>query len=143
VTGLRDPLLVGKGGNYTIEIDRGVALVRVWKTPVDSETGARYAEEKIGHLRRLSREPDVRGLLLDLADAPPITGPRTQGAIEAMVASFEGAGKTVAVLSGPSELQRMQLCRIVRAAAPSKGAVVTSFIDAIQRLGLSLRPGPG
>jgi hypothetical protein len=128
---------VANGGNYTIDLTDGVVLVRVWRTPnVDSATGAGFAEETLGHLARLSSDPDVRALLLDLADAPRVTGPKTQGALEGMVACFEAERKAIVVVPGDSNLQVMQLIRIIRAAAPGYGQLAATRAEALGKLGV-------
>lgn len=101
-----------EGENYTIDIVDGTAECRVWRRPdTDSKAGARFAQKKIAVFQRLAREP-VRGLLFDLREAPTVTGPKTQKAIESMLLPWKRASKPVAILVGPSHLQSLQIQRL-------------------------------
>ena len=111
------------GGNYRIEIERGVATCRVWRRPdVDAATGALYAQEKIAHFEALARGP-VRGMIFDLREAPPVTGPRTRAAIGEMIGAFERAGRRIALVAGEHPTQRLQLRSVVDELAPMHGRV--------------------
>ena len=122
--------LYAEGGNYRIELDASIATCRVWRRPdVDAETGAAFAKEKVAHFDALARGV-ARALIFDLRDAPPVTGPKTQEAIGLMISTFERVRRRVAIVSGPSATQRLQLPRIVDAAAPRSGRVFASADDA-------------
>ncbi len=122
--------LYAEGGNYRIELDARIATCRVWRRPdVDAETGAAFAKEKVAHFDALARGA-ARALIFDLREAPPVTGPKTQEAIGRMVSAFERARRRVALVSGPSATQRLQLQRIVDASAPISGRVFVTPEDA-------------
>jgi hypothetical protein len=115
-----------QGGNYRIDIADGVATCRVWRRPdVDAQTGAGWAAEQLEVVQRLAAEPatSVRGFILDLQDAPPVVGPRTEAAIGQMLAPWETRGRPVVVIPGASPTQRLQLTRVVRLHAPTWGRV--------------------
>ncbi|HEY8429058.1 MAG TPA: hypothetical protein VIL20_11815 [Sandaracinaceae bacterium] len=123
--------LYAEGGNYRIELDASrIASCRVWRRPdVDSETGAAWAREKVAYFDALA-SGDARAMIFDLRDAPPVTGPKTQEALGKMVSAFERHGRRIAIVTGPSPVQRLQLQRIVDEAAPTVGRVVTSLDEA-------------
>lgn len=118
------------GGNYVIEIDAdGVAYVRVWRRPdVDSETGARFAEEKLAHLRVLARR--CKGLVFDLREAPPVVGPRTEATLAAVLSMFDGARKRCAFLVGGNPVQQLQLRRLIAAHSSPHGRVESDLVKA-------------
>ena len=116
-----------KGGNYSIEIDRAVALCRVWKTPdVTREEGAQFAAEKVRLLGELASLPRTRAraLIFDLREAPPVWGPATQEALETIVAAWERARKRIAVVVSDDAIQRLQMNRIVAVQARAWGKIV-------------------
>ncbi len=114
------------GGNYAIDIDdAGVAELRVWRRPdVDSVTGARFAEEKIAHLRRLAIG-QAKGLVFDLRDAPPVVGPKTEAALGSILEIFEGVRKRITMLVSDNSVQQLQIKRLVTKHAPRFGRVDT------------------
>jgi hypothetical protein len=121
-----------RGDNYSIELENGIARCRVWKMPeLSSLAGAELAQEKIRHVTALSRSGVAKGMLFDLTEAPSIVGPKTETALKAMLDAWEARSLPVAVVAGPSALQRMQAGRLVASAAPHWGAV---FVDLAQGL---------
>lgn len=123
--------LYAEGGNYRIDLDAvGVATCRVWRRPdVDAATGASFAREKIAHFEALA-EGRARGMLFDLREAPPVTGPNTQEALGRMFQPFESAGRPIAILVGGNALQKLQMQRLAGTTAPSHGRVFTSESEA-------------
>jgi hypothetical protein len=118
--------LVEEGDNYRIELDGGVAHCRVWSRPdLDFEAGARLAAKKVAICSSLATSA-ARGLLFDLRDAPKVTGPKTQKSIEQILAAWESAGRPIAVIVSPASLQRLQLSRLARDAAPRHAEI---FVD--------------
>jgi hypothetical protein len=113
------------GGNHSFELREGLAYCRVWQRPdVDSATGAKWAREMIGHFEQLALAS--RGIVVDLTDAPPVNGPRTQDALGRMLHSFERARRPVAIVVGPNAMQRLQLQRIIEDEAPTQAKLFDS-----------------
>jgi len=120
------PKLVDEGDNYRVELDGGVALCRVWTRPdLDFETGARLAAQKVEICRRLAAG-EARALLFDLRDAPKVTGPKTQKALELILGAWESAARPIAIIVSPASMQKLQLSRIAKDAAPNQCEV---FLD--------------
>jgi hypothetical protein len=113
------------GGNYTIELDPdGLAHVRVWRrTDVDSETGARFAEEQLAHLRVLARR--CKGLVFDVRDAPPVVGPKTEAALGAVLELFAGVRKRTCFLVSANPVQQLQFKRLIASRGSNRGRVET------------------
>ena len=119
-----------EGGNYRIELRGKVAFCAVWRRPdVDSATGAQFAREKIAHFEKLARGEAI-GMVFDLRDAPPVTGPKTQEAIGQMLLAFEAVGLPMAVVVGDHSVQRLQLTRLVSEIAPARGGVFRTSEEA-------------
>jgi len=145
--------IVKEGDNYRVELDGDIAHCTVWSRPdLTSETGAQLAAEKVAICSALTST--ALGLLFDLREAPKVTGPRTQNSLELLIGAWETAARPIAILVGPAPMQRLQLTRLARAAAPRHGEVFVEFALALewleQRLPArtapqvsSLRDGPG
>jgi hypothetical protein len=117
------PTIYAEGGNYSIELDVGVAYCRVWARPdVDSAAGSRFAREKIAHFETLARG-EAKAMILDLASAPPVTGPATQESLGHMLAAWERARRPIAIVASGNQVQLLQLRRLVASHAPHSGAV--------------------
>jgi hypothetical protein len=130
---------IAEGMNYTIDLDGGVAVCRVWSRPdLDSATGALLATEKIGVFRRLATGA-ARAMILDLSAAPSVTGPKTQQALGEMVQTFQEAAKPVVVVVGANAIQQLQLRRIVSTFAPNHGALLGSTEEAAAWIESQLR----
>jgi hypothetical protein len=111
--------------NWRIDLEGAIARCQIQRRKdLDPEVGARLAEELLQVVKRLAASR-AYGMLLDVRDAPPANGPRTQAAVGAMVAAFEGASRPIAVLIADSPVQVMQLSRIVREHAPTHGRTFT------------------
>ncbi|HJL18573.1 MAG TPA: hypothetical protein RMH99_23130 [Sandaracinaceae bacterium LLY-WYZ-13_1] len=131
--------LYAEGGNYRIELDDGIASCRVWRRPdVDAETGAAFAREKIAHFRALAVGRG-RGMVFDLREAPPVTGPKTQEAVGQMFSAFESHHKPIAVVVGGKAVQKLQMKRLVGDTAPKHGAVFQDLDEAMAHVRASLR----
>ncbi len=130
----KDPDLYAEGGNYRVTLDMGgVAHVRVWRRPdVSREVGASYAEEKIVIFGRLTAEPwpRVRGVIMDLAEAPTSWGPMTELALGRMFATVEAAKRWLAVVTAADALQMMMAGSLVKKTAPLCGRTFGSFANA-------------
>lgn len=122
--------LVEEGDNYRVELDGRVALCRVWARPdLDFETGARLAAQKVEICRRLAAG-EARALLFDLREAPKVTGPKTQKALELIIGVWESAARPIAIIVSPASLQKLQLSRIAKEAAPTQSEVFLDFDQA-------------
>ncbi len=107
--------LVASGDNYTLHVDGGVVVLRVWsRRDMTFAHGAALAQAKLDHLRRLIERPGVAALLFDLVDAPAVVGPVTEQAVRAMIGVFAERGRPVAVVVGDRPLQALQFTRLVR-----------------------------
>jgi hypothetical protein len=111
-----------QGGNYEIELVGGVAHCRVWRRPdVDHATGARFAQQLAAHLAELLHA-DARALVLDLREAPPVQGPRTQAAVGGILGAWEANARPAAfVVTGA--LSHLQMVRLAREHAPHHARV--------------------
>jgi hypothetical protein len=106
--------MYASGGNYRIELVEGLVRWTVWARPdVDSNTGARFAEEQAAHATALALGSS-RGLCFDLSAAPTVMGPRTQAAIVVTLAPWERVRKPVAIVLSDNAMQRLQWDRLVR-----------------------------
>ncbi|HEY6557469.1 MAG TPA: hypothetical protein VI072_09350 [Polyangiaceae bacterium] len=120
-------VVYAEGGNYRIELDQSTAYCRVWSRPdVDSQAGASFALEKIAHFQALARGQAER-MILDLMDAPPVAGPKTQEALGAMLASWEAARRPIALVVGDNKVQLLQLKRLTVSHAPHYGRVFSDL----------------
>lgn len=125
-------MVFAEGDNYRIEIAGGLATCAVWRRPdLDMHAGARCAEEKIRYFRELAQGDVVAGMLFDLREAPPVTGPKTQAALGRMLDCFETASKGIALVYSAS-IQALQIGRLVGQHAPRHGGAF-SDIDAARR----------
>jgi hypothetical protein len=123
--------LYASGGNYTIHVDGVVVDVVVWRRPdIGLLEGAAFAQQKVAHLRALAARAGLTALMLDLSDAPPIVGPKTQEAVAEMLEAFASVGRKVAVVVGESATQRLQLERLARVRLGRDGCVFTTAADA-------------
>ena len=134
--------VVAEGENYRIELDGAIAHCRVWSRPdLDFEAGARLAAQKVLICSSLA-SGDARGLLFDLREAPKVIGPKTQNSLIQILAAWEHAGRPIAVIVSPASLQRLQLSRLAREAAPQHAEIFVDFDLAREWLGARLRGAP-
>lgn len=121
------------GGNYQVDLTKGIAVCKVWKRPdLSREEGAALAQEKIVLLSRLAQGPRsmARALIVDLRQAPTAWGPRTQAALEEIFSAWETAGRRLALLVADDSLQLMLLRQAIERVAPKQGRTFTSDSDA-------------
>lgn len=110
-----------EGDNYRFKLVDGRARCTVWRRrDLDSNAGARSAEEMLVHFRALAEDPQVRSLLLDIRKSPPFSGPRTQRVLCKAFAAFEEARTPIAVLPA-SVVQGLQIQRTLAVHAPLYG----------------------
>jgi hypothetical protein len=118
--------ILEEGDNYRVELDGDVAVCTVWsRADLDFETGARLAAKKVAICGSLAAGPAL-GLLFDLREAPKVTGPKTQKSLELLIGAWETAARPIAILVSPASMQKLQLTRIAREAAPRHSQV---FLD--------------
>jgi hypothetical protein len=111
------------GANYKIEVVDDLVRWAVWSRPdLDSQQGARCAEEQVAHAIALAMGA-TQGMLFDVSGAPSVMGPRTQAAIVATMSPWERARKPVAVVISENALQRLQWERIVRETLSKSGRI--------------------
>lgn len=119
-----------EGMNYSIDLEGSMAICRVWsRRDLDTATGAQLATEKIGLFQRLA-SGDTAAMLLDLSQAPVVTGPKTQGALGEMLKAWQEVSKPVAVVAGSHSIQQLQLRRLIQTFAPNQGALFGSAEEA-------------
>ncbi len=110
-----------EGDNYRFKLVQGRARCMVWRRrDLDSNAGARSAEEMVVHFQALADDPEVRSMLLDIRKAPPFSGPRTQRALCKAFAASEQARTPTAVLPA-SVVQGLQIQRNLAVHAPLYG----------------------
>lgn len=102
------------GRNYVIEVgDDRLVIARIRRCPdLDTSAGADEVERMASALLDGASE-SADALLLDLTEAPPVIGPRTQSTLESLLRDWVAAGRRAAVVLGDSAVQRMQLDRLV------------------------------
>jgi hypothetical protein len=119
-----------EGMNYSIDLEGSMAVCRVWsRRDLDSATGAQLATEKIGLFRQLA-SGDTAAMLLDLSQAPVVTGPKTQAALGEMLKAWQDASKPVAVVASSHSIQQLQLRRLIQTYASSQGGLFGSAEEA-------------
>lgn len=121
------------GGNYQVDLTKGIAVCKVWRRPdLSREEGAALAHEKVTLLARLAQGPRsmAKALLLDLRIAPTTWGPMTQAALEEIFSAWETAGRRLAILVADDSLQLMMLRQSLERAAPKQGRTFLSDGDA-------------
>ena len=119
-----------EGMNYSIDLEGSMAVCRVWsRRDLDSATGAQLAMEKIVLFKRLAAG-DTAAMLLDLSQAPAVTGPKTQSALGEMLKAWQEVSKPVAVVASSHSIQQLQLRRLIQTFAPSEGGLFGSADEA-------------
>ena len=119
--------MLEEGENYRVELDGDVAHCRVWSRPdLDSEAGARLAAQKVAICRSLATGR-ASGMLFDLREAPKVTGPKTQKSLDLILAAWESAARPIAIIVSPTSMQKLQLSRLARDAAPEHAEVFVDF----------------
>lgn len=121
------------GGNYQIDLVKGIVSCRVWRRPdLTREEGAKFAEEKVEILVRLAQGPRAmaKALLFDLRLAPSSWGPITQAALDKIFTAWEVAGRRLGVLLADEPLQLMLIKQSFKSTAPTMGQTFTSETEA-------------
>ncbi|MEO8180599.1 MAG: hypothetical protein ABI895_17325 [Deltaproteobacteria bacterium] len=119
--------ILEEGANYRVELNGNVAVCSVWSRPdLDCETGAQLAAQKVVICRSLAAGQAL-GLIFDLREAPKVTGPKTQKSLELIMGAWQAAARPIAIIVSPASMQKLQLTRIARDAAPQHAEVFTEF----------------
>jgi hypothetical protein len=102
------------GRNYLIEISSElVAVARVRRRPdLDTGAGADDAAEMCDRLLELDERRALAGVL-DLTDAPAVTGPRTAATLANLVRRWTATRRRFVIVVGASAMQRMQMVRLI------------------------------
>jgi hypothetical protein len=124
------------GRNYTVEVgDDGIAIARVRRRPdLDTTAGAEDAQQMVDAILMLAAS-GVDALVLDLAEAPPIAGPRTQASLESLLRGWVDGGGRAVVVVGASAVQRLQIERLIIDIAAASVRVMVSVDAATAWLG--------
>jgi hypothetical protein len=122
---------VSQGDNFSIDIGpTGVVECVVWKRPdLSWAEGARFAALFADGVEALARAEGT-AFVVDLSEAPPLFGPRTEEALARAFASVERAGKALAVVIGSVGMQKLQLERVLRERAPLGSRTFTELAAA-------------
>ncbi|MBX3260291.1 MAG: hypothetical protein KIS78_29440 [Labilithrix sp.] len=116
---------LAEGANFTIDLDEGVATLRVWKRPdLSFEEGARLALTIRDHVVGLvgSDASEARGFIMDLRDAPTLTGKQTRATLGEIVRACEAASCPVGVLLSPG-VQRATLEEALSGSGPTRARI--------------------
>lgn len=124
---------LGRGGNFEIQLLRGVAICQVWKRPdVTREEGARYAEEMVRTMAEAanSMRSLVKAAILDLTLAPTSWGPATEASLSTILADWERSRRRIAVHMSSDPVQGLLVRRMCKDFAPVHGMAVLSREEA-------------
>ncbi|MBX3217971.1 MAG: hypothetical protein KF850_38550 [Labilithrix sp.] len=123
---------LAEGENFTIELDEGVATLRVWKRPdLSFEEGARLALTIRDHVVGFvgAGGSTARGFIMDLRDAPTLTGKQTRATLGEIVRACEAARCPVGVLLSPG-VQRVTLEDALSESGPTRARFFADPSDA-------------
>ena len=137
------PVVIGQGGNFEIQLVRGVAVCRVWRRPdVTREEGARYAEMMVRLMTEAASGMRIAGkaAILDMSDAPTSWGPATETALGRIFVEWERSRRRIAVQMSGDPVQSLLLRRMCRERAPSFGVAVTTRKEAEQWIAKGISP---
>lgn len=125
------PTRVVQGDNFSIDLGpTGVVECVVWKRPdLSWADGARYAALMADSLVALARGEGT-AFVVDLSEAPPLFGPRTEEALARAFAAIEAAQKPLAVVIGSVGMQKLQLERVLREQAPERSRTFAALTAA-------------
>ena len=117
------------GHNYVVEVgDDRLVTARIRRcSDLDTSAGADEVERMASELRGAANG-SADALLLDLTEAPPVIGPRTQSTLESLLRDWVTHGRRAAIVLGASAVQRMQVDRLV-ASVGSPALMVPSSIE--------------
>lgn len=123
------PMRGAAGANYAIELDDRIATLRVWRRPdLSFDEGARLAVEILGHIRRLAGDSGVVGFVMDLREAPALTGKRTRAVLADVVGACEAASKPIGVVV--TDVQRATLEQPLMQSGPTRARLCSDVESA-------------
>ena len=112
------PVRYADGENFTIDLERTVAVARVFRNPaIHGPALGAAAQSLLAVGRKLSVESGVSGMVLDLRRVPGAVGPHVEAAYGSLAGVWEATGQPFAFLVEDA-VQRMQLVRLVENVAP-------------------------
>ena len=118
------------GDNFTIDLEHGVAIVRVYRrTDLGPAASADQATQLLPKTRSLVVASDVLGLVIDLRRVGGAVSPEIERVYGQLVADWETSGQPVAMLVA-DPVQRMQLGRLVSEHAPRFGGLFSDREEA-------------
>lgn len=130
-----------EGENFTIDIEDGVAVVRVFRrSDLDSGKLGALAEEIVPLAKALTTHDGVTGMVVDLRRVNGAVAPRVEQAYGAVAATWEATAQPIAFLVGEA-VQRMQIGRVVSQFAARCGGLFSERDDA-RRFAGATRLGP-
>jgi hypothetical protein len=136
-------VVISGGGNFEIQLVRGIAVCRVWRRPdVTREEGARYAEKMVQLMTDAATGMRIAGkaAILDMSDAPTSWGPATETALGRIFVEWERSRRRIAAQMSGDPVQSLLLRRMCRQHAPSFGVAVTTRAEAEQWIAKGISP---
>ncbi len=129
------PVRYADGENFTIDLERTVAVARVFRNPaIHGPALGAAAQSLLAVGRKLSVESGVSGMVLDLRRVPGAVGPHVEAAYGSLAGVWEATGQPFAFLVEDA-VQRMQLVRLVENVAPRMGGIFQRRDDARRFVG--------
>jgi hypothetical protein len=129
-----EEVVFAEGVNHRVVLEGTIVRMRVWKAPqIPSDDAA--ADFALLVERVIPLAAQTSALVLDVIDAPPVAGPKTQAALESLFAAFASRNKRVAIVTAGHALQQLQMRRLVSERAPRHGAVFTDAAEAARFAG--------
>lgn len=108
-----------RGENHEAVVHQGILCLRVWRrTDLDAQSGAALAQSMADRLVLAVETGKLRGVVLDLSEAPPVAGPITQAAIQRMCMVTAQVGVPLGAVAGPTATHQLQLKRLVQDTGP-------------------------
>lgn len=121
--------------NYTVEIEHGAAVVRVFRSSgMAREQVLAAAKALLAQAKTLTRDENVHGLVLDLRRLAGAVSPEIEAIYAEIAKAWEFSGQPIALLS-LDPMQKLQLQRIVSQSAPRLGTVTNDRNDARRFVG--------
>lgn len=120
------------GENFTIEIEDGVAVCRLFRRADVDPARLADAHAALGReARALSLKDGIEGLVLDVRRVPGAVGPQVEAVYAEIARAWEATGQHIAFLVLDDDpIQKMQVLRVATQAAPRFGAVFSDRNDA-------------
>ncbi|NUO49954.1 MAG: hypothetical protein HOV80_13955 [Polyangiaceae bacterium] len=120
-----------EGENFAIEINRRVAIARVYRRP---ELGPAALEDAaralLAHAQTLVVEPIADGMVIDLRRAPGAVSEAVATAYATIARSWEASAQPIAFLIDKESMQALQIMRVVSEHAHRFGLVTSDRDEA-------------